>query len=328
MLLRRMMTLRGAIAVAALVGVAVLPVQAELTTYHIGNSLTWDARITFQPELSAQRGIDHEVGFHISNAKTLDHLVNNPDDTTLDPAKHGVTFGAWDAELATNPWDVVTMQLHPGAGSTLSTDVNAAISLIDEAQKHAANADTRFMIYGAWPDWDGDYADRWLQNIDETNDELSTRHSRAYHRLVFDQVRQARPDANIELLQTGELMYQVDQQIKSAVDVGEDWLGFTNVDQLYRNGPHLDHESGRWLAMLAMWSAMTGEDPTEVDPPSFWSDPPDWLGPTRITTDPQYRDALSQFVSDQMGQVHLLPEPGAGAMLLIGTTLLMRRRWR
>ena len=196
----------------------------------------------------------------------------------------------------------------------------SATSLIDYTQQNADNSHTRFVIYGPWTIRSGDYTSLWEQNS-TTNDSTGTQRKRAYYQEVYNRVSAARPGANVSLLMTGELFYLIDQEIKSQVANGGNWLGYTNVDQLYRDDVHLDHEEGRWLASLAMWSAITGEDPSGLTRPSgtFGS------SLDNVTL----RNGLSSFVSEHMDEFYIAPVPEPGALGLLASAalaMLSRRR--
>jgi len=286
-----------------------------LASYHVGNSLTWDSRVTYFPKMSASVGITHDVGHHIRCSKGLPYIVANPTGTCVDPT----AFGKWQDGLPGYAWDVVTMQIHPSDDSNLQSDTLAAAALIDAAQTHPANAQTRFILFGAWPPTHWDYADNWLEPIDETDLTTPTGHQDQYQRALFDQVRTIRPDANVELIQTGKQLYLADQAIKAEVANGGDWFGLTDVDQLYRDTTHLN-DTGRWLATLAMWAATTGQDPAGLVPPSYW-------GPaSTMQTDLALRDGLSGFVSDNMSQIHITPEPTSLLLFGLAGAMLGRRR--
>lgn len=301
---------------------AAVPARADqpFSTYHIGNSLTWDTLPEFFGEMSAPHGLTHTVGHHIRCSKSLTYIHDNPTETCVDPTD----FGRWDAALPGFAWDAVSLQLHTGA--QLGTDIDAALAMIDLARSHPANADTRFVIYGPWPKTElrnigGDYADAWLLPTDPTDPESGSRNARAYQQAVYDAVVAARPDADIVLLQTGEVLFQIDQLIKAAVAGGGDWWGFTDIDQLYRDDTHLDIDSGRWIASLAMWGAVTGIDPAGMSLPDVWA--------SAALADDAYRDALSEVVSSHLRAAELVPEPTSLMLLGVGGLMIARRsRWR
>jgi len=295
----------------------------QLRTYHVGNSLTWDTQPKAYDDYAEQRSLTHEAGYHIRCGAPLDEIVANPGGTCVDPTD----FGTWDTALTDHPCDVVTCQPHPApaGASTLADDLQAALTLIDAARSNPANSNTRFILYGAWPRTPNDYADEWLAPAHMYQPDTVTAPSRSYQQALYYRIVKARPGVEMGLLSVGELLYMADQEIRSAVAGGGDWFGFTDVDQLYRDEQHLDYTSGRWLASLAMWSALTGEDPVGLTKPEglFGSD-----ADSPLVTDPAYRDGLAQFVSDSMDDIFSVPEPTTGLMTLPLAAAVLRRHRR
>ena len=94
--------------------VIVIPVVAVLlhgrfagavTSYHVGNSLTWDASLTRMQIVSQDQGIDLEVGYHIKCGRSLLSIWNDPTGTCIAPN----ATGTWDVALANNAWNHVTL---------------------------------------------------------------------------------------------------------------------------------------------------------------------------------------------------------------------------
>lgn len=278
----------------------------ELTSYHIGNSLTWDAQVANFPNLSAEIGLDHEIGHHIRCSKSLPYIYANPTETCVTPT----SFGTWSEALPDYAWDVVTLQIHPSDDSNFASDTDAALSLIDLARSNPNNANTRFILYGAWPQTHGDYSAQYNTDIAPIGPTTETSHTDAYQTALYEAVRQARPDAQVELIQTGKMLQLIDEEIKSEVANGSDWFGFTDVDQLYRDTIHLGYTEGRWIASLTMWSAVTGEDAGSL---------PDVTNPVL--------NGISQYVSDNFDLVYV-PEPSSLILASSALPLLSSRRWR
>jgi len=293
-------------ALVLFIGFLAAPAFGQLTSYHIGNSLTWDTQPGGFADKSAQRGITHDVGYHIRCSKSLPYIVGHPTETCVDPTD----TGKWADALPNNAWDVVTMQVHPSDGSHLATDVAAILTFIDSAQSHTANSNTRFIVYGAWPRTYVNWSTDWLEPIDPTDPNTSTRHSRPYQETVYRQVQAARPGATVEFLSIGDLLFLADQRIREAVAGGGDWFGFTDVDQLYRDQIHLGHGTGRLLASDAMWAAVTGEDPLDLLTPESSAN----------------EVGLATFVSESMSQITSVPEPTSGLLALAGLTCIASRR--
>ena len=214
-----------------------IPAYGQLASYHIGNSLTWDTQPRAFDDFAAQRSETHNVGYHIRCSKSLPYIVANPSETCVAPTEAGL----WDSALSGRAWDVVTMQIHPSDGSNLGQDIDAVLTFIDTARSNPANADTRFILYGAWPRTWENSADDWTRNLQPISLNTPTSHSRAYQRALYGQVAKARPDVDLAFLSIGELLHLADVQIREAVAGGGDWFGFTDVDQLYRDSVHMGY---------------------------------------------------------------------------------------
>ena len=80
--------------------------QATVTSYHVGNSLTWDSGPWRLPRVAQEAGIDLQTGYHIQCAKPLSWIVANPDLTCIDPT----AFGRFATALPSYEWDFVTFQ--------------------------------------------------------------------------------------------------------------------------------------------------------------------------------------------------------------------------
>lgn len=294
------------ICIACVVASAAILAEAHaedtLRTFHIGNSLTWDARPTAFSALSSQVGLDHEVGHHIRCGKSLPWIVKHPDQLCYEN-----DHGTWPTALSEFEWDVVTLQLAPSDGSTLSADVQAATTLIDAARMNPANDDTRFVVYGAWPDQiQGGYEEQWLADVDAEDDATPTSYSRAYHRAAFDRLVKERPDTRLSLFSNGELFYLAHLEIESAKERGEPWLGFSEIYDMYLDQWHLNGV-GRWLASLGMWKAVTGADPTGLVRPVDVDHNP--FNPL-LDSDIELRDGLSSFVEASFASIFWGEAPG------------------
>lgn len=270
-----------------------------LTSYHIGNSLTWDARVGEFPALSAQRGIEHTTGRHLRCGRSLPFILRNPSEQ----CHEDLEFGTWPDAAPGHQWDVVTLQLYPDKDATLGSEVEAAVALIDTVRSNPANADTRFIVYGAWPnqiDTDS-YEEAWLAPTDPDNLDTPGAHSRAYQLAAFERIAAARPDLQIDFLSAGEMFYQADLLIRDAVSSGSDWLGFTDISELYADEWHMSSRTGRWASGLAMWTAVTGEDPLNLEVPEGSFHP-------SLSTNDLQREGLADFVAEMMDSIFIRQE--------------------
>ena len=122
----------------------------------MGNSLTHDSRSGAFPNFSAQRGTDHEVGFHIRTSKSLTQIAAQPGGASEVP---NATGPFW-TQIGERRFDVVTLQTYP-KNATLGSETAAAVEMIDRTLSFAGNTDTRFLLYGGWPTFYGDYAEQY-----------------------------------------------------------------------------------------------------------------------------------------------------------------------
>ena len=73
-----------------------------ISTYTIGNSLTWDTKPS---------NLDGDVGYHIGCSKNLQEIYDNPSTSYCVPP---TSVGTWDVALSNNQFDYVTVQPHYG----------------------------------------------------------------------------------------------------------------------------------------------------------------------------------------------------------------------
>ena len=139
------MRIRNALKLVSL-GIVLLAARAHASTsYHIGNSLTWDMLPWGLSAMGTVSGKTHHTGYHVRAGMHLDYIWDHPDDTT-----YTNTYGNYVNALPSNEWDFVTMQPFYKAESTLGQDENRIIDFID-LTRSGPSLSTRFFIYSAWP---------------------------------------------------------------------------------------------------------------------------------------------------------------------------------
>ena len=139
---------------------------ASSTSYHIGNSLTWDSQPNGLAALANANGKEHSVGYHIRSGWSIDAIWTNPTDVTLTNS-----FGDFTTALSANAWDFVTLQPHH-SDTTLALDTQRIIDFI-ELNEAGPSTSTEYYIYAAWPRQPGDYKALWTQYISNGPDQLS-----------------------------------------------------------------------------------------------------------------------------------------------------------
>jgi hypothetical protein len=230
-----------------------------VTSYHIGNSLTHDMQPEGLAALSASRGIDHQVGFHIRGSWPLQTILANPDETSIEPNE----FGTFAQALPNNAWDIVTFQPHVNnePPTRLGMDVGSIKTIIDLTRTNPANENTNFYIYQGWPQLSGSYQTAWTKSSpDDLNTPMSR--SREYYDHLIERVR-AETDANVYMIPTGEVFYELDVRMRAG-----QIPGFASVNQLYRDSLHLTYGPGRFVAGATAFSTIMGQYPTGLEIPS------------------------------------------------------------
>jgi uncharacterized protein DUF4886 len=250
--------------------VSLLPclAMAGTTSYHIGNSLTWDSQPLGIAAIANQHGFDHVAGYHIRCSWPLNAISADPEETCVDPVPE---YGTFAPALANHAWDAVTMQPHPNAAfnTTLATDETAILEFINIAQTNPANVDTTFYIYAAWPR-SGSYQSDWTQPVANA-DSTPTILAREYFTHLIERVRDA-TDAVVNMIPVGEVLYELDLRMRSG-----EVPGFTSIDQFYRDTLHLSWSFGRYTAAITTYATLFGKDPAGYTKPGgYYGDESDF----------------------------------------------------
>lgn len=229
------------------------------TSYHIGNSLTQDSQPLSLEAFAVAAGKQHRVGYDIRSGASLRTIVAEPENTTNPVSTYVEEFGRFGAALPNHAWTNVTMQPHSTGGSTLATDVDSILTLIDLTRSNPANANTRFFIYAAWPQL-GNYQQQWNYPSPDV-DSSPTIRAREYFTHLMNRVRAA-TDAEILMIPVGEVLNEIDVRLKqNAVP------GYFSVNQFYRDALHFNDPLGRYTAALTTYATMFNRDPTEFTRP-------------------------------------------------------------
>lgn len=235
--------------------------QAE-TAYLIGNSLTYDsqgsglAQATSGLEaIAAQDGVDLEAGFHIDFGKALIDIWSDPNgENVMDP-------DIWPTALLSS-YDFVTLQPHQGTLSTLSTDRQNITNFID----YAAGSPV-FFVLQTWPEDDPNepgwpYSEYWTETVVD-DPATPTIKKRQYFDHLMAHTRADNADTTIWMIPTGEVLYELDQQIQAGtlpdVESRSDFM---------RDEEHMDRAIGRYMATTTLYATMFQKDPRGNTPPS------------------------------------------------------------
>ncbi len=265
--------------IAAVLSIAGLSIaETTLRAYFIGNSLTMSTTLNRVHELFAQRDIDLQYGSQLSGGKSLirhlhyeeepsqkwlcwetsvpsgDSYNPHPNFYTVDPATW--RFGRFDTALVEHEWDVLVLQLY---GSNLHDDMIAIPAFIDLALQH--NPSVQVYIYSTWPRRlkakgpdnkrtgpieNIDYQDLWLHDYEATIDDTDWKAGWNYASRDFVDTlmnllrdRYANIEKPIRLIPTGEVIYELDKNIKAGQLPGLAQLAERKPDML----PGLDDDT-------------------------------------------------------------------------------------
>ena len=248
---------------------SVTEVSLRVTSYHIGNSLTWDSQPDGLEALAGQWGQLHDTGHHIRCGQSLKAIWDVPDDTCVAPVGE---YGPFLAALPNHTWSAICMQPFPGASSTLGTDERVILDMIAVARQNPANSGARFYVYASWPEHDY-YASSWTMPVADS-DGTPTVQARAYFRHLIERVR-GRTAARVYVIPVGEVLYVLDQRLRAGAVAG-----FGSVADLYRDDIHLTHDVGRFVAAVTTVATLYARDPRDiVKPVSYYGSDPSIFTP-------------------------------------------------
>ena len=251
-------------------------VAETLNSYHIGNSLTWDARISLGlPQLASDAGFTLDTGWHIRCGNTLDYIVSNPDSVCVECNGYGLYMEA----VTDNTWDAVTLQ--PYSGSTPRQEYQAAKTLIQLARQNPQNLDTRFYLYANWdskPPFGTTFYNRWFDPTPTDPDSSLIRNANGFG-WIFDELK-ADPDlqgVELHMIPVGDVLAEIDQRMALGYIPG-----FRGADELYRDNLHLNN-LGRFVAANTLLATLFEADPTGTPTNSSFDTSPGQTIPIEIT---------------------------------------------
>jgi hypothetical protein len=304
----------GAIAGAAGAAAAA---PSTLSSYHVGNSLTWDSSPNMVAAMAAQRGHAQTVGYHIACGQSLTSITGG-DPWTCVPTN---SFGMYDTALPQNAWDAITAE--PYTGSTLGGEAAAFAQLMQLATQNPANAHTQWYVYEAYPnrlEQQPDYAAAWLRPSSGADDE-ATQLSRAYFSNLLPRLNALRPAGlpALRAIPVGDANYEAERRAR----LGQ-LNGVTDVGALYRDADHLS-VAGQFLAASTVYATLFAEDPTGIAFPSQFYD--------GYVLDPVLTSQLESLAWDVVSthpDTGVTPEPASVGLVLlpVAAAALTRRRRR
>ena len=216
------------------------------TTYHIGNSLTWDLLNGGRLLTGASAaGLTMDSGYHICCGRPLNYMLNNPESVCVDPT----SYGMYTEALPGYAWDAVTLQPHSGASP--QEEYLAAKNLI------LSSVDTdRFYLYATWPQDVVDYSAQWYDTSPIEPDAPLVRNALTfewiYEQLVNDPEL---ADKSIYMIPAGYVLAEIDQRMKSG-----EIPGYSGAQDLYRDPIHLNN-LGRYAVGHTLLSVLSKQNP-------------------------------------------------------------------
>lgn len=327
--------LAGSILVWLCVSVPLLAAETS-KVYFLGNSFTWDTQPNnISTATTLPDGIEQEIGWGIYSGKSLTYIVENPEESVKEVGLVAYDYypdpnhsGNFETDLPNNHWDMISMQPHTyGGGLFIETEIAAAKTVIDTARQNPANTCTTFFILGPWafkesPDKSGarTYSGNWLSGYSQNRlDEGRLPNVRqAFRGLFLDRIKAENPEATVNWIPIGEVLYRLDQELQAGKFEGlsGSWDLFDPA------GVHLadtndDGIAGRYIAHITTLSTLWSKNPTSiitkyegVIDPGFkalvdevvWSTVQEFL--------PTYA------VCESAGNPNLIPHPGLPGALL------------
>lgn len=234
------------------------------TVYMIGNSFTHNSEPYSLAAIAAQKSDALTVGAHIRSGSPVHTIWGRPDEAReISPE-----FGRYREALTNHMWDVVTLQpfyKRPNEGfpqSTMQSDIDSILKFIELTRQNPANRNTKFYIYESWPFlWVGKpFQQAWDTT---TRDELTapTMHTRDYYEHLVKRLR-SRTDAEIYIIPTPEVMYELDKKMQAGEVPGINGIGEIMGDKL-----HLDAGLGHYLAAVTVYTTLYGRNPAGLVKP-------------------------------------------------------------
>lgn len=233
--------------------------DGTFTSYHIGNSLTWDTRVGEELPALGAPGYDSAVtGYHIYCASSLTDMVESPSSVCVSPHP---TYGTYSSALSGFKWDAITLQ--PYSGPTAGAELNSAKTMIEMARQNPENHDTSFYVHSTWPSASTvggiptiNMPDLWLDTSVQHSITKGMTHSRSYYNFYMNELRQMVPEADIFMVPVGDVILALDTKFRAGA-----YDGIHDVSELWRDYRHLNNV-GRYVAMVTAWSTMHKADPS------------------------------------------------------------------
>lgn len=289
------------------------PALGTFKSYHVGNSLTYDARPW---AVAAWAGGGAVEDHHIRCGMHLEYIWANPAEVCITPG----SYGTFNNALPNNAWDAVTLQPHPNPGSTLGGEATAMRNMIDLTRSNVANARMRSYLYATYPtrpESGHSFAESWLSPSSGLDSQVTIQ-SRDFFEDLLLKVRQDEP--GLLMVPVGDVLYALEQEMAA----GGRLTGFTSGADFYRDEAHLNNV-GRFVAATTFYATLHG-DPRDITAigGDFTADVAMWDSDRTLT--PELRDVIQDVTWEVVTSHAYVPEPTA--LFLVPLVCLMRLRRR
>jgi len=257
------------------------------TSYHVGNSLTWDMLPPGLVAMAGEKGIVHDAGYHIRSGMGLNYIWDNPDDVTS-----STSYGNYVTALSSYEWDNVVLQPYYKIGSTLGTDEQAFLDFINLTTAGPSRK-TKFFIYNAWPSLQVDYQEYWDQDIPNDQD-YQTTHARVYFKHLLANIKtKISNDVELYMIPVGEVFYEIDKKLRAG-----NYSGFDSINNFYRDKVHMRRDVGRFAVATTAFATLFRINPKGMTlPPTGFENPQYYFldnGTTLLTN--ELRDLIQETV--------------------------------
>lgn len=286
------------ILVVSLLLLTIAASASGLSSYHIGNSLTWDHRPMWFDD-------QHDIGWHVRGGKSLAWIESNPTSTSK-PLAPG--YGRYAEALPAHAWDAVVMQTHQVNAEpvTILDEQLAFESIVYLTRSNPANADTKCYLLGTWARQVDQ--DTWEDPYNDSDTEGVWR-SRAYHDALLARLR-LNLGADVYLINSGDIIHTIGERIAAGT-----LDGFTDYSVFFNDPPiddvHLSKGLGRYVAAVTQRAVLDGQMPEGFTIPLSDPDLPE--GFTDLTA--QQYDTLNTLIWEMVWC-----EPDTGVPYLPGDT--------
>ncbi|MEX0774103.1 MAG: PEP-CTERM sorting domain-containing protein [Phycisphaeraceae bacterium] len=325
--------------------------QTEMA-YFIGNSVTDTIGYTALEQMIEARGHQHIWGRHTIPGAPLEYTWNNPfvGNAENQQAGSGGQPGYTDA-LPNYTWNAIVLQPYDHRASTDYTYTSAFINL---ATQNPANADAQVYLMSRWPRrtsdgagdflpfdfrtlWDAQYAgidnspndtenrDYFQELVGILTDPLATTDpgtidDTPLELLPGDDHPSALLNKPILLIPVGDVMYELENRLRSDPGSSLSLYGIDAVEDLYADGVHLN-DMGRFVVGTVVAATLYKESPVGLPSSPYANGSP--FNPDFVT--------LVQTTTWDVVKGHPysgvpLPEPGTLALLSLGGLAILRRR--